>query len=632
VHLLDIHEPGETPRPHQNDVAAVGIDLGTTNSLVAVSTHEKPEIVRGVEGATLLPSVVAYLEDGRTLVGGEARSNLLEDPDSVVSSIKRLMGRGAEDVKTLAGNLPYDLEPAKEGGLVRVRVGGRSRTPVEISGHILSALRHRAERALGHDVEQAVVTVPAYFDDAARSATKDAARLAGLEVLRLVNEPTAAALAYGLDNEAEGVYAIYDLGGGTFDISVLKMQKGVFQVLATGGDAALGGDDFDHAVAEHLLAERAKELGEAELNIGEVKRALATARLAKECLSSQSEGKWVLDVDDQLSHHTLTVETFENLIDAMVERTTDVCKSVLADAEVTPAQVKGIVLVGGSTRVPLVRRRVEEMFGKAPLTGIDPDHVVALGAALQAEALTRGSDTLLLDVTPLSLGIETMGSLVEKVIPRNTSIPVSKAQEFTTYEDGQTAMSIQVLQGEREMAGDNRSLAHFELQGIPPMAAGAARIRVTFTVDADGLLTVSAKEATTGIEQVVEVKPSYGLSDDEMATMLREAMKHGREDMAWRMVAESRVEAERIAGAVRAAMASDGDLLNDKETHVLETALAGVATAVEGDDREAIETASKDLDAASQDLAARRMERGIETALKGAEVDDLAERIGDDGA
>ena len=632
MQLLDIHEPGETPRPHENELVAVGIDLGTTNSLVAISSKSKPEIVRGEDGSTLLPSVVSYADNGSILVGKEARISLLDEPENVVSSVKRLMGRGPEDVKSLAGSLPFELEPGHDGGMVRVRVGGRTLTPVEISGQILTALRERAEQALGHEVKQAVVTVPAYFDDAARSATKDAARLAGLEVLRLVNEPTAAALAYGLDNAAEGLYAIYDLGGGTFDISILKMQKGVFQVLATGGDAALGGDDFDHAIAEHLLAERAKELGEARLSVGEVKRALATARLAKECLSSQSDGRWVLDVDDQQSHHELDVATFEGLITDVVKRTTQVCAAVLEDAKVSSADISGVVLVGGSTRVPLVRSKVAELFGKEPLANIDPDHVVALGAALQAEALTRGSDTLLLDVTPLSLGIETMGSMVEKVIPRNTSIPVSKAQEFTTYQDGQGAMAIHVLQGEREMADSNRSLARFELRGIPPMAAGAARIRVTFTVDADGLLTVSAREDTTGIEQVVEVKPSYGLSDDEMSNMLRDAMAHGREDMAWRILTESKVEAERVAGAVRAALASDSDLLNDDEIKDLQAALEGVASAVAGDNRDKVEQAMKSLDQASQEFAARRMDRGIETALKGADVAAFEGQTGDDGS
>ncbi len=630
MQLLDIHEPGETPRPHENELVAVGIDLGTTNSLVAISSQNRPEVVRGEDGETLLPSVVAYLGDGRMLIGTEARAKLAADPEVVVSSVKRLMGRGPEDVKSLAGHLPFELEPIHDGGMVRVKVGHRTLTPVEISSHILAALKARAEQALGHNVDQAVVTVPAYFDDAARTATKDAARLAGLQVLRLVNEPTAAALAYGLDNAAEGLYAIYDLGGGTFDISILKMQKGVFQVLATGGDATLGGDDFDHAIAEHFLAERAQKIGQTSLSIGDVKRALVTAQLAKESLSSQKKGNWVLDVGGQQSRHTLNVKVFEDLVGDLVERTIQVCANVLDDAKVSPADIKGVVLVGGSTRVPLVRRQVQKLFGKEPLANIDPDQVVALGAALQAEALTRGSDILLLDVIPLSLGIETMGSMVEKVIQRNTSIPVSKAQEFTTYQDGQSAMAVHVVQGEREMVESNRSLARFEFRGIPPMVAGAARIRVTFTVDADGLLTVSAREDTTGIEQVVEVKPSYGLTDDEMTNMLRDAMTHGREDMTWRLLTESKVEAERVAGAVRAALVADSDLLNEGEIYALNTALDAVAKAIEGDDREEVEKTSHELDDVSQDFAARRMDRGIETALKGADVTALEARISDD--
>jgi molecular chaperone HscA len=480
-------------------------------------------------------------------------------------------------------------------------------------------------------VAQAVVTVPAYFDDAARTATRDAARLAGIEVLRLVNEPTAAALAYGLDNAPESLYAVFDMGGGTFDISILKMQKGVFQVLATGGDAVLGGDDFDHAVADQVLSERAAEFGKTALSTGEVKRALATARLAKECLTSQDGGDWVFEVGGRQSRHSLDINTFERLIDPLVERTMDVCRSVIEDAGASASGIQGVVLVGGSTRVPLVRRRVKDLFGQEPLSDIDPDQVVALGAALQAEALTQGSETLLLDVTPLSLGIETMGGLVEKIIPRNTSIPVSRAQEFTTYQDGQTALAIHVLQGEREMTEENRSLARFELHGIPPMTAGAARIRVAFTVDADGLLTVSAREATTGVEQLVEVKPSYGLSDEDMTRMLKDGLEHGRKDMEWRLLTEARVEAERLASAVRAAMTSDSDLLSEGEAGALKGCLDDLAEAVNGEDRAAIDARLHDLDQATQDFAARRMDRGIENALKGVSLDRLEERIGDDG-
>ncbi|MBT5374190.1 MAG: Fe-S protein assembly chaperone HscA, partial [Rhodospirillaceae bacterium] len=499
--LLQIHEPGETPISHDDEVGlAVGIDLGTTNSVVAVSSLSKPEALRDAAGKALVPSIVMYGQNSLPIVGDAARQALLEMPELVVGSIKRLMGRGVADVKGLAGVLPYEIvENDVEGGMVRIKVAGRALTPVEISADILRALKLRAETSLGQSVDRAVVTVPAYFDDGARTATRDAARLAGLDVLRLVNEPTAAALAYGLDKGVEGLYAVYDLGGGTFDISLLKLEKGVFQVIATGGDAALGGDDFDHAIAEHFLEQRAQTLGENSLTTDETKVALMTARLAKECLSHRDNGDWMIEAGGETTSHNLDLATLESLIAPLVERTIEICQGVLADARIEAAGVNGIVLVGGSTRVPLVRSRIAEFFGQEPLTDIDPDEVVALGAALQAEALTVGSDTLLLDVTPLSLGLETMGGMVEKVIPRNTPIPVSKAQEFTTYQDGQTAMMIHVIQGEREMVDQNRSLARFVLNGIPPMTAGAARIRVAFNIDADGLLTVSAREETSGI-------------------------------------------------------------------------------------------------------------------------------------
>lgn len=630
--LLQLHEPGETPAPHEEEAgAAVGIDLGTTNSVVAISFENEVEVLRGADGKALIPSVVHYQEDGTIEVGARAREAILENPDHVVSSIKRLMGRGIEDIKSLAGTLPYTVEPNPDGGMVRLKVAGRVLTPVEISADILRAIKARAEEALlGKFVSRAVITVPAYFDDAARTATKDAARLAEIEVLRLVNEPTAAALAYGLDNSVEGLYAVYDLGGGTFDISILKMEKGVFQVKATGGDAVLGGDDIDHAVAEYFLAERAKTLGQQVISSGEAKQALMTARVAKECLTGRPDGEWMIEVDGKPSRHGLTRDKLEALAEPFVARTIDICRGVIEDAEVEVSEIKGVVLVGGSTRMPLVRQRVADFFGSEPLSDINPDEVVAVGAALQAEALTVGSDTLLLDVTPLSLGIETMGGIVEKVIPRNTPIPVAMAQEFTTYQDGQTAMSIHAVQGEREMVDQNRSLARFVLRGIPPMAAGAARIRVTFQVDADGLLTVSAKELTTGVEQQVAVKPSYGLSEDEMANMLRSSLENAKGDMAQRLLAEAVVEAKRSVLAVRSALGVDADLLSAEERQGIDAALERVEQACAGDDRDAVNATVEDLEQATKSFAEKRMDRGIRSALAGVSVDRLDNALGGD--
>ncbi len=629
--LIDIHEPGQSPLPHAEDEAAVGIDLGTTNSLVAFARGGKPEVLRdGKSGLGLVPSVVAYLDGGEIVVGEAARRHILDSPDRVVSSVKRLMGRGAGDLKQLAGAFAVEVaneEESRAGQMVRLRVGERVLTPVEVSADILRALKRRAETALGRDVTRAVVTVPAYFDEAARSATKDAAKLAGLEVLRLIGEPTAAALAYGLDTAAEGVFAVYDLGGGTFDISILRMEMGVFQVIATGGDAALGGDDFDHLIAEHFLSQRATLMGEERFEPGDVKMALAAARLAKECLTTQSEGEWVFEASGEVTRHALDRDKLDTLLGPLVERTIELCRGVLVDAGLDPKELSGVVLVGGSTRVPLVRRRVEELFGRPPMAGVDPDEVVALGAALQAEALTVGSDALLLDVTPLSLGVETMGGLVEKVIPRNSPIPVARGQEFTTYQDGQSAMMIHVVQGEREMSDQCRSLARFELSGIPQMTAGAARILVTYSVDADGLLTVSAREKTTGVEQEVAVKPSYGLGEDDMANMLRESMEHAREDMTRRLLTEARVEAGRAVLALESALAADGDLLSAPERLDIEARINSVQEAVRGEDRDLVNARAEELNEATQDFAARRMDRGIRAALTGVSLDRVEHRL-----
>lgn len=623
--LLDIHEPGQTPLPHagESDTAAVGIDLGTTNSLVALSLDGKPEILRDALGDGIVPSVVAYLEGEDEPVVGRVAMRIMEaEPEAVVASVKRLMGRGTGDVAVLGGHLAQKIRDGGEGGMVKLDVGGRVVSPVEVSAEILRTLRQRAEMALGKAVDRAVITVPAYFDDSARTATRDAARLAGLEVLRLVNEPTAAALAYGLDRGAEGLYAVYDLGGGTFDVSLLKLEKGVFQVLATGGDAALGGDDLDRVLAQHLIDVRGDAIA-----AGDVKPVLATARRAKEMLTDAEEVEVDLDFGGKATRHVVTRAEFDALIAPLIARTIEAAGAVLHDAGVEAGALSGVVLVGGSTRVPLVRSEVARIFGREPLGDIDPDEVVALGAALQAEALTRGSDTLLLDVVPLSLGLETMGGLVEKVIPRNTPIPVSRAQDFTTYQDGQSAMAIHVVQGEREMVDQNRSLANFVLAGIPPMVAGAARIRVTFTVDADGLLTVTAKEAGTGVEAHVEVKPSYGLSEEEMGEMLRASLENARADVTTRLLAEARVDARRLILALESALAVDGDLLSAEERSVVDGARAAVESAMAGDDREAVIAATEALEAAGRSFAERRMDRNIRRALSGVEVSRLETRL-----
>ncbi len=626
--LLQIAEPGQTPEPHAREgMIAIGIDLGTTNSVVAVAGLGGPQVLRGAREGALVPSVVAYLDNG-VLVGQAAQGAIAHSPDRVISSIKRLMGRGLGDVKSLAGTLPYRLAPSAAGGMVRLEVGTRYLTPVEISAEILKALKARAEAALGREVDRAVVTVPAYFDDAARNATKDAAKLAGLDVLRLVNEPTAAALAYGLDSGAEGHYAIYDLGGGTFDISLLRLEKGVFKVLATGGDASLGGDDFDHALAEWAL----EKSGAKGLDAADAGTLLLEARRAKEALTEADSA--ILDA--RLKAGAVSVEidrpTFEGLIAPLIERTLKSCRQVMQDAAMEPRELQGVVLVGGSTRVPLVRARVEAIFGQPPIADIDPDQVVALGAALQAKALTEGGGTLLLDVIPLSLGLETMGGIVEKIVERNTPIPAARAQEFTTYQDGQDAMLLHVLQGERETVDACRSLARFELTGIPSMVAGAARVLVTFTIDADGLLTVSAMEKSTGARSEIAVKPSYGLSEEEMATMLRDSLTHAREDMERRLLIEARVDAERVLLALDAAIAVDGAMLLAEEKGAIAAAQKSLRVEMAAGDRDRITAQLEALDTVSHAFAQRRMDRAIQQALKGHRLDEIEAGMAGDAA
>ena len=621
--LLQISEPGESPEPHQRKLA-VGIDLGTTHSLVATVRSSTTEVIADEKGRALLPSIVRYFADGRVDVGYDARAAQAEDPANTIVSVKRFMGRGVADVAKY-GALPYRF--AEAPGMVNIETASGARSPVQVSAEILKVLRDRAERALGGELVGVVVTVPAYFDDAQRQATKDAARLAGLNVLRLLNEPTAAAIAYGLDHGSEGTFAIFDLGGGTFDISILKLTRGVFEVLATNGDSALGGDDFDQAIASHWRAHHKL----ADAKGGDTRRLLAAAREVKERLSAQGEA----DIHTTLSygqklHLRLSRAEFEHFTAGLVDKTLAPTRKALRDAKLSVSDIDGVVLVGGATRMPHLQRAVEKFFGKAPLKDLDPDQVVALGAAIQANVLAgnraAGDDWLLLDVIPLSLGLETMGGLTERVIPRNSTIPAARAQEFTTFKDGQTAMAVHVVQGERDLVADNRSLARFELRGIPPMVAGAARIQVTFQVDADGLLSVSAREKTTGAESSIVVKPSYGLSDDEVARMLQESFSHAADDRDARALAEQRVEAESLLTALRAALEADGDLLDNTERSALDAAMGQVERAWNGTDHRRLKEAVAALNHASEGFAARRMDRAVSGALSGRSLDEVARK------